>query len=449
MRAATVAIKFVVSNVMGVVRILLGGNKGAPDRELAPHALWMRAAAACSVENLVSKRIAVLAPPRIEGVFAPLGVAVWPRGAPGSASATLVVRGVEAGLELRHESLGKRFVGGTEITIGDPAFDSQFFVQGSPLFVRAAFDAATRALALDVFGPRPSAARELLEEDRAVGVAEGELVARFVDDGYPHPPITPEECLAKALRLGERLLAVRLEERIAEVAKTDPLADVRRAAIATLLEAHPRAVLTRETLEAACADDDPRVRLIAAVGLGVTAGKRTLLGLASRTNVPDEVSARAVKELRSHLPEGQARDVLGAALRERRLETAAACLDTLSRSGPNGDVIARVLSLEAGALALAAARALGRCGTVAHIALLREVEARAPKDTQLRKAARDAVAVIRGRLIGADEGQVSLAGDDAGQVSLTRDDGGRMSLAEDDTRSVPLPGGAATGKPSP
>ena len=91
-------------------------------------------------------------------------------------------------------------------------------------------------------------------------------------------------------------------------------------------------------------------------------------------------------------------------------------------------MIGRVLEMERGPLAVAAARALGRVGGTPAIVQLREAEARAPKDAQLRKAAREAIAVIRGRLTGADEGQVSLAGAEPGRVSLATDPGGRVSL---------------------
>ena len=421
-------LKFVVSSLWGVARFFAGDLKVRPDSELGPHGLWLRAAEACSVENLVSKRIAFLAPPRIEGARPPLGVSILPQGAAGSANATLVVKGVERAMEVRHESLRTRLLGGSEITVGDPAFDAEFFVQGDPLFVRAALDASTRALALELFGPRPSAARELLLDDGPpIGVGDGELVARFVDR-YPHAPITPEERLGQALELGGRLLAVRLEERLARVALEDPLASVRVAALETLHEARPREDLTHQTLTTACGDVEPHVRLAAAVRLGLPAGKRTLLGLASRTNVSDALSARAVTELRSHLPAGQARDILAEALRERRLETAVACLDTLGRLGSHADVAARVLSLEEGPVAVAAARALMRCGTPADIALLREVESRHPRTDPLPLACRAAIGAIHARQPGASPGQLALADDPSGRLSPAAAEGGEVSV---------------------
>ncbi|MES1211295.1 MAG: hypothetical protein ABUL63_03065, partial [Acidobacteriota bacterium] len=60
---------------------------------------------------------------------------------------------------------------------------------------------------------------------------------------------------------------------------------------------------------------------------------------------------------------------------------------------------------------------------------------RSSRGPELRKAARQAVAEIQGRLQGASgatPGQLSLADAEAGQLSLAQADTGQLSLAADD-----------------
>jgi hypothetical protein len=431
--------RFTLNSLAAIARIFFGGAKYDPQRELGPYQLWARAAGECGVENVVSRRVSLLAPPRIEGARPPLTVSIWPNGSAGSASARIFVRGVARGIELRHESLwtgASRLMGGSELALGDPYFDDRFFVGGEPLVVRACFDAATRALAHQLFGPPPSVAREVLgADDQSIGIADGVVEARFLDRGYPHPPLTPAELLGRALAFAERLSPDDLEARLAAVALDDPLTDVRLGALQALQAERPDHPATAAALEAGRGDVDPRVRLEAASMLGVVKGGRdTLLALASDETIADRVSAQAVTELRSHLPVAQARTILAAALRVRRLETAAACVDRLGRSGEDAALIARVLEREAGALATAAARALGRCGTADDVPLLREVEARHPRTDPLAVACRGAVASIHTRQPGASQGRLSLSADHSGQVSLTGDEAGRVSLDPGETR---------------
>jgi hypothetical protein len=426
--------KFTLTGLQTLARLLFGEAKHDPERELGPYRLWTRAAEACGVENIVGKRVSFLAPPRIEGARPPLTVSIWPIGAAGSANARIFVRGVTREVQLAHESLRTKasaFVGSTETALGDPYFDDRFFLRGDPLVLRASFDAPTRALAIELFGPPVSLAGAFLRaEDLEVGIADGAIAARFVDRGYPHPPVTPEELLGKALALGERLVFDRVEERLAGVAAHDPLPDVRLGALRVLAERRPEDPATRAALQAGREDVDARVRLEAAAALGVAKGGRgTLLDLAADANAPDSVSARAVTELRSHLPVAQARSILADALRMRRLETAAACVERLGRGGEDADVIARVLAREAGELAIAAARALGRCGTPEDVPLLREIESRHPRTGPLAVACRGAAASIHTRQPGASQGRLSLSEDRTGRLSVPATAGGEISLA--------------------
>jgi hypothetical protein len=426
--------RFTLNSLTALARVVFGEAKYDTQRELGSYQLWARAAEECGVENIVAKRLSLFAPPRIEGARPPLTVSIWPSGSAGSASARIFVRGVAQGIELRHESLrtgASRMLGGSELTLGDPYFDDRFFLRGDPLVVRACFDAATRALAHELFGPRPSVAREVLGTDSAeLGIADGVVEARFADRGFPHAPVTPAEQLGRALAFGERLLPDRVEERLGSVALNDPLTDVRLAALQTFQDERPEHPATRDALHAAREDVDPRVRLAAASMLGVVKGGReTLLALASDGTIADHVSARAAAELRSHLPLDATRRILSEALRVRRLETAAACVERLGRGTEDAELVARVLAREHGEVAIAAARALGRCGGAEDVPLLREVESRHPRTDPLAVACRGAVASIHTRQPGASHGRLSLAEDRTGRLSVPPATGGEVSLS--------------------
>jgi hypothetical protein len=84
-------------------------------------------------------------------------------------------------------------------------------------------------------------------------------------------------------------------------------------------------------------------------------------------------------------------------------------------------------------------------GTAAAVAPLQNAESR---DSETRRAARQAIAEIQARLAvasGAAPGQLSLAAGEAGQLSLAEtDEAGRLSLAE--TAPVGRPGRARAGE---
>jgi len=84
---------------------------------------------------------------------------------------------------------------------------------------------------------------------------------------------------------------------------------------------------------------------------------------------------------------------------------------------------------------LAAAVALGRSGSAAAVASLRQIETASP-DAAHRRAARQAIAEIQERLTGASPGQLSLAEGESGQLSLSEDAVGRVSLPENDDPSA-------------
>ena len=158
-------------------------------------------------------------------------------------------------------------------------------------------------------------------------------------------------------------------------------------------------------------------------------------------------------------------------MRRRRLQTARACLEALGHSGDAADVdrLAKVMALEQGELAAAAALALGATGCAAAepplILALQERRRTAPggrgesagprrhgrgraaaegSDPALRQqprappGPRQAIAEIQSRLPGASPGQLSLAGVEVGQLSLAQAEAGQLSLAADPAGQLSL-----------
>jgi len=216
---------------------------------------------------------------------------------------------------------------------------------------------------------------------------------------------------------------------------------------------------TREALLAARDDPDADVRLRAGAALGAE-GREPLLRLALGEGAEDATTDRAVTALGEQLTLDEATAILRNALRARREATARSAMGVLAhRSGKEAiHMIAKVLAVEQGPLAHAAAhtlgltgsalaeepllaalrsadaslrvaatRALGQVGTVAAVAALRELEA---DDSALRIAVRQAIARIQARIAGAGPGQLSLAGGESGQLSLAEGEAGHLSFAD-------------------
>ena len=403
-----------------------------PELQARPYRVWHQAAQDCGVENLVDERNPFGELSRLEGVCVPFTVSIMLSRFPGSTSAVVAVRGAPAVVRVYRESLltrASKVASARDLVLGHPAFDDGFFVAGDPVAVRATFDADTRALAFRLF-EHATAPRMDSDDGVDVGIENGAVVVRYLDDDGPHA-ITPREVLGGALVLAERMAEERQEERLADVGRGDPSPEVRRGALELLRDARPGHAATVAALHAACADPNLEIRLLAAAALGLK-GHATLLELASRTDGPDQVSARAVGELRSHLPPERAIEILDAALVARRHLTAAACLDTLGRSGPHADVAARVLAdLPDPGVGVAAAHALERCGTPAEVELLYAVADKHARHKALSAAARDAIAAIQSRQAGAAAGQLSITVvEGVGRVSVA-EEGGQVSLADE------------------
>lgn len=354
-----------------------------------------------------------------------------------------------AGVRIRREHY--RPEGRREVEIGEESFDSTFFVEGPMRLLCGLLDAEMR---------------ELLVRANALGELEifrSELEMESSDDQL-------STLLPVLLNLGWRFSRrVDVAQCLAVNVTEDPTPGVRLCNLLLLVREHPGAPGTIETLRAACTDPSLPVRLRAALELR-SEGRPILLELARSTD-DDDVSAQAIAAVGGGLPFEDTKAILDHALRRRRLKTARACLEVLGRQGkpPAIAVLARVLGLEKGELAVAAALALGATGsTAAELPLIRALQCepeilrvtaanalacvgtlkavlalkdaagRFPRDRELPRAIRQAIAQIQTRLPGASPGQLSLAVTETGQLSLAQAEEGQLSLA---TSPAEEPGG--------
>jgi HEAT repeat protein len=336
-----------------------------------------------------------------------------------------------------------------EIQIGDDRFDDDFIVNGPATFVRAVLDADTRRLLCGLLaGVDLEVKRGVLKATVPPASADGTDARQLA------------RMLSLLLDAARRLQRPRdVVARLAQNARHDPDARVRLANLLTLVGDYHDHPATEPALLAASADDSDMVRLRAAIALGERGA--TLLQIARFTQ-DDEVGARAVATLDRHLSLDDVNDLLSRALRLRFLSMARACLTALgNRGGEAVALLGRVMGVEEGdlavaaadalaatgspiaerllvaalvrdlpALRVAAAGALGRVGSVSAVLPLKEAEARHADDGIFRRAARQAVAEIQSRLGAASPGQVSLATAEAGTLSLVDDERGRLSLKD-------------------
>jgi HEAT repeats len=341
------------------------------------------------------------------------------------------------GLSLRREGLStaieKRFIGEREIEIGDPSFDDEYFVQGRAPLALALLDPETRRCVAELLRGRVSIPHET-GVDVGPSLSDGVLEVRVKESGFTGNRERIPQILASVLEVARRLVApADVAARIASNLRAEPEAGARLRSVLMLAREFPRHPATRDALRACLGDSSGEVRLRAATALGEE-GRSTLLDLVERAGTDDWCAARAVAALGERLPAERAEAALRRALGGAgRPETAQACLDALVRLGraEAEGLILEALRHEDGAVAVAAARALGKVGSVAAVPALHE--AMAPRGDLLRSVGRQAIAEIQARLTGAEPGQLTLAGGEAGALSLADEAGepGRLSLAED------------------
>ncbi|HKH45463.1 MAG TPA: HEAT repeat domain-containing protein [Thermoanaerobaculia bacterium] len=355
-----------------------------------------------------------------------------------------------SGVRIRREA--ERPPGAREVEIGDERFDSTFYVEGPTRLLSVLLDAETRRLLVRV------------NAEGRLAITGGEIRIKTSDKDV-------ETLLPLLLDLTRRFSEeVDIAQRLAENAREDPTAGVRLRNLLFLIREFPGEPGTLETLRAACSDASAQVRLRAAMALG--AESRDVLVALAESQEDDACGAQAIAHLGRDLPVERTRALLVQALRRRHLQMAHACLEALGRSSDAADVevLAKVLMIEKGELAAAAAlalgatgspaaepplllalqhekaeirvtaaTALGRAGSAAAVLPLKKAAERHPRDEELRRATRQAIAGIQSRLQGASPGQLSLAVAKVGQLSLAQAEAGQLSFATDSAGQLSLP----------
>jgi hypothetical protein len=422
---------------------------------------WQEAARECGVTDLIVGTVLGL-PVAVDGRKGTLGVRITSYGDLTRQSGTRMhLSGLPTTLTLVRTPVS--FLGEVlptqGLVTGDEGLDAIVEVSGDALTAHAVFDAPTRRLAREIFGVAAASTGEMSWPDASL--RGGTLTGTCADWALGGRTSREARYLHELLGLAERLAAVRdLEASVAEMAAADPVPGVRHACLAALVEERPRHPETREALLRALQDEDERVQLTAALALG-SEGRAVLLDIARREWSNDACAARAVAELRAHLPAADAEHALAIGLRGGKQATIAACLESLARRGDaHLAPIARVLAVERGGRAVAAAQALGhargaeaerllvralahsdgavrlaaatslgRVGTAVAVAALREAETAHARDAAFVRAARASIASIQLRLTGADHGQLALASD-SGELSLADDAAGRVTVED-------------------
>ncbi|MET0556500.1 MAG: HEAT repeat domain-containing protein [Vicinamibacteria bacterium] len=370
----------------------------------------------------------------------------------------VVVAGLVEGVEIT-SSAARAATGPHDVAIGDPSLDGPLVLCGPPATVRALFTADVRVRM-----------RRMLALGGAVHVRGGALVAEL-RGGMTHDASLAAR-IQVLLEAAQGLAPGTSDEsRLAEIARRDPIEDVRAKALESLATEAAGHALTRPALRDATRDASHAIRLQAATALG-DEGREVLYALASDPAVADAIAVGAVEALGSHLTLPRAQPLLEAAAADLRVPLARALLRWMGRgdaaeAGVVASLLARRLGRDSSAMSAkggeiavaavealaetgvpaaegpliealrsgvpgvppAAARGLGRVGTARAVPPLRDAEERGG---ETRRAAREAIALVQSRLTGATPGQVSLAAGEAGQVSVAGAMDGRVSLGTDE-----------------
>jgi hypothetical protein len=354
-------------------------------------------------------------------------------------------------IDLRLESIGtsiaKRF-GRKEIEMGDEIFDAAVFIRGPELALQAALGPRTRWLVC-----------ELLQTPGRIADGALHVLLRstsIADTAKVRAAVVSMIDLAGRLKDPENLLA-RLRDRFHE----EPAPGVRLRLLELLADRFPAEPEARAVFREALLATDDNLRLRAARVLG-DEGRGTLIEIATYTDGDNAQAVRAIELLGRRLPIEGALEILNDSLRTGHHTVARAAIQTLGLHGGAAaiDRLAVVLAVGEPLLAAAAAHALadtedpgveprllaalptahpdvalalchslGRVGSSAAVAPLRETALAATTDRTVALAARQAIAAIQARLSGASPGQVSLAEGESGDLSLAEPDAsGLLSL---------------------
>ena len=332
---------------------------------------------------------------------------------------------------------------GTFVKTGDATFDEAIDVEGAATVALAVLDADTRTALISAANDR----RFRVED----GVLQVELAGASHDADQIVSIIERMVTLASHLAPGGKTK----RERLLGNATADPSAGVRRKNLERLIDDHPAAPETRRACQQSLVDADASIVLLSARALGAD-GRPALEGLLvdswqsaeirlaaldslDATGDRERVVLLAQRLLDATEPELRTRAImiLGGARHRASGPRIAALVESVADSGASAaedEAIAHALGAmrdpaseaalltllgrETPAVRVAAAAALGACGTTAAVETLRAATG-ALFDRRLTAACETAIASIQARAEGAAEGQVSLAEpDEAGKVSL-------------------------------
>jgi len=322
--------------LFGLFLLLLFGVRGwqfwrkvAGNRELLRS--WQEDAAACGLQVLETSK----GGPRLKARMESVAVTIDGQGDEDGRNIQIDVRFPGPPdfytVSIRRESRVRR---ARDLEIGDPRFDSTFFLEGPMRPVLARLDAETRRLLILV----NARGRLQISTDTI-------RVEHLPNEQIPY-------VLPLLLQIGQRL-AQPIDEvarRLADNAHRDPEAGVRLRNLLLLLRELPEAPETREALRTACSDRSPIVRLGAARALGAE-GRALLLELAESLE-DDSVSAKAVSILDRELSFERMKAILDQALSKGLPKTAHACQEALGEKGASPGQLS-MDGTEAGQLALA------------------------------------------------------------------------------------------------
>jgi len=429
---------------------------------------WAYAAHAAQLESVRTSKRLLGVPATLEGWSGSFSVRLEHYREGRQRGTRVVVRGMRHWpdeLSFRPESAAtaiEKRLGQKEIVLGDPAFDDVIYLRGTPALALAVFDAQTRGLVASMARGyfRGAGAAAVLRLDATILCANQELQVLLPGQAFGETATTLAKLIPILLALARRLDRPKdLPERIAANAVDDPVVGVRLANYRMLLQQQADASKVRNTLLTGLRDPSEEIRLTAAVSLG-REGYQALLALAR--DASDARAAQAIAALGQQLSLEQARGILDDALFKRRHASARACLEALGHIGGSGAItrLSQALDLkpdelaQAAAVALAATRdpaaeqplvaalargpsrlivaaaeALGQLGSIGAVLPLEQAGARHWLDVGVRRAVRQAIALIQSRARGAAPGQLSLAGGEIGRVSLADDEDKRGSLS--------------------
>jgi HEAT repeat protein len=219
---------------------------------------------------------------------------------------------------------------------------------------------------------------------------------------------------------------------------------------------------------------DPAVRLAAAMHLG-DEGLATVEAVVNDRRVDAGLMSDALKHLIANAPAARVGGILESGLESPHEEVQRTALDGIAKlkhrpslerlvaigDGTNARMtvtiaavvaqlddprceaaLVRWLAHEAEAVRIAAARALGEVGTVAAVEPLLPHTKGLLTDADLKRAAREAIDKIQGRLGDVEAGRLSLSEVQQrdGALSLSDDEAGKLSMAADEDDVMPSRG---------